>query len=102
MQITMRADGKQAVVRLSGRFEFSAHREFREVMDTALQNKDLETVTVDLADVDYIDSSALGMLLLMLREKANQAKKGLALANPRGIVKQALDIAHFERLFSIV
>ena len=34
MQITMRADGKQAVVRLSGRFEFSAHREFREVMDT--------------------------------------------------------------------
>ena len=101
MQITMRADGKQAVVRLSGRFEFSAHREFREVMDTALQNKELETVTVDLADVDYIDSSALGMLL-MLREKANQAKKGLALANPRGIVKQALDIAHFERLFSIV
>ena len=101
MQITMRADGKQAVVRLSGRFEFSAHREFREVMDTALQNKDLETVTVDLADVDYIDSSALGMLL-MLREKANQATTGLALANPRGIVKQALDIAHFERLFSIV
>jgi anti-anti-sigma factor len=51
--------------------------------------------------VDYIDSSALGMLL-MLREKANGARKKLALASPRGVVKQALDIAHFEKLFPIV
>lgn len=101
MQITMRADGKRAVVRLSGRFDFSAHREFRETIDTAVQNKDVEEVVVDLADVDYVDSSALGMLL-MLREKANGAKKKLALANPRGVVKQALDIAHFEKIFSIV
>lgn len=100
MQITVRADGKRAVVRLSGRFEFSAHREFREATDTALQNNDFEELVVDLADVDFIDSSALGMLL-MLREKANRAKKGLALANPRGIVKQALGVAHFEKIFSI-
>lgn len=101
MQITMRADGKRAVACLSGRFEFSAHREFRETIDTALQNKDVEEVVVDLANVDYVDSSALGMLLT-LREKANGAKKKLALANPRGVVKQALQIAHFEKLFSIV
>jgi len=101
MQITMKADGKRAVAHLSGRFEFSARREFRDVLDTALQNKDIEEVVVDLADVDYVDSSALGMLL-MLREKANSVKKRLALANPRGIVKQTLDIAHFEKFFSIV
>ena len=101
MQITMKAEGKRAVVRLSGRFDFSAHREFRETIDAALQNKEFDEVVVDLAGVDYIDSSALGMLL-MLREKANGAKKRLVLANPRGVVKQALDIAHFEKLFSIV
>ena len=101
MQITMRADGIKAIVRLSGRFEFSAHREFRETIDTALQNKAIEEVVIDLRDVDYVDSSALGMLL-MLREKANGAKKKIALANPRGVVKQALDIAHFETIFSII
>ena len=51
-------------------------------------------------DVEYVDSSALGMLL-MLRERANSAKLGLVLANPRGMVRQALDIAHFEKLFVI-
>lgn len=101
MQITMKAEGQRAVVRLSGKFDFSAHREFRETIDAALQNKEFGEVVVDLAGVDYIDSSALGMLL-MLREKTNGAKKNLSLANPRGVVKQALDIAHFEKLFSIV
>jgi anti-anti-sigma factor len=101
MQIAMRADGKRAVVRLSGRFEFSAHREFRETIDAALRNDDIEEVVIDLAEVAYIDSSALGMLL-MLREKANGARKKLALASPRGVVKQALDIAHFEKLFPVV
>jgi len=101
MQITMRADGIRAVVRLSGRFEFSAHREFRETIDTALQNKSFEEVVIDLRDVDYVDSSGLGMLL-MLREKANAANKKISLANPRGTVKQALDIAHFEKIFSII
>ena len=101
MQITMKAEGKRAVVRLSGRFDFSAHREFRASIDAALQNPELGEVVADLAGVDYIDSSALGMLL-MLREKANGARKKLALASPRGVVKQALDIAHFEKLFPIV
>jgi anti-anti-sigma factor len=77
MQIAMRADGKRAVARLSGRFEVSAHREFRETIDAALRNDDIEEVVIDLAEVVYIDSSALGMLL-MLREKANGARKKLA------------------------
>jgi anti-anti-sigma factor len=101
MQITLRSEDKRAILRLTGRFEFSMHREFREAVDTALQNKDVETVVIDLAGVEYLDSSALGMLL-MLRDRANTAKKSLSLASPRGMVKQALDIARFDKLFSIV
>ena len=58
-------------------------------------------MVIDLAGVDYLDSSALGMLL-MLRDRANTARKALSLANPRGMVKQALEIARFDKLFSIV
>ena len=75
--------------------------EFREAVDTALQNKDVESVVIELGGVEYLDSSALGMLL-MLRDRAIAAKKSLSLANPRGMVKQALEIARFDKLFSIV
>lgn len=101
MQITLRTDEKRAIVRLAGRFEFNAHREFRDAVDSVLQKQDIDSVLIDLAEVQYLDSSALGMLL-MLRDRASAAQKGLSLANPRGMVKQALEIARFDKLFSIV
>lgn len=50
--------------------------------------------------VDYLDSSALGMLL-MLRDKLGGANKEVALVGVRGNVKQVLDIANFAKLFQI-
>ena len=101
MQITLKTERNRATVRLVGRFEFSMHREFREAVDTVLQDNDVDSVVIELAGVEYLDSSALGMLL-MLRDRANAARKTLTLANPRGMVKQALEIARFDKLFSIV
>jgi anti-anti-sigma factor len=100
MQIATRTEGQRVVLRLSGRFEFSAHREFREAIERIMQMDGIDELSIDLMDVDYVDSSALGMLL-MVRERTNGAKLGLVLANPRGMVRQALDIAHFEKLFVI-
>jgi anti-anti-sigma factor len=100
MQTSTRTEGQRVVLRLSGRFEFSAHREFREAIDRIMQMKGIDELAIDLMDVDYVDSSGLGMLL-MVRERTNSAKLGLILANPRGMVRQALDIAHFEKLFTI-
>jgi anti-anti-sigma factor len=50
--------------------------------------------------VEYIDSSALGMLLV-LRDKAKESGKSVRLVNCHGMIKQVLDIAHFERFFEI-
>ena len=55
---------------------------------------------IDLAGVDYLDSSALGMLLL-LRDRAAAASKAVSLENCRGNVRQVLDIANFGKLFKI-
>ena len=57
-------------------------------------------IVVDLGLVDYLDSSALGMLL-MLRDKATGSNREIALSNCKGPVKQVLDIANFGRLFQI-
>lgn len=92
-------DGK-TVIRLDGRFDFNSHREFREAVDKATADSG-QKVQVDLAGVDYLDSSALGMLL-MLRDRAKGAGKEVSLAGPRGAVKQVIEIANFGKLFQVI
>ncbi|MDP2828391.1 MAG: STAS domain-containing protein [Sulfuricellaceae bacterium] len=100
MQIKSTKEGGKTKVSLSGRFDFNSHREFRGAYEPALTDVLVREVEIDLGAVDYLDSSALGMLLL-LREKATASQKSLSLTNCRGIVKQVLDVANFGKLFTI-
>lgn len=99
MQTNVSVKEGKAVIGLQGRFDFNAHREFREAVDQAIKES-ANTIQVDLGSVDYLDSSALGMLL-MLRDKAKGSGKEVVLANARGSVKQVIDIANFGKLFSL-
>ncbi len=92
-------DGR-ATIGLAGRFDFSAHRAFREACAAPLESSEVGEINIDLVAVDYIDSSALGMLL-MLREKAQAANKTVLLSNCRGPARQVLEIANFGKLFSM-
>ncbi|MDQ7990146.1 MAG: STAS domain-containing protein [Candidatus Dactylopiibacterium sp.] len=89
-----------AVLRLGGRFDFKAHREFRDAVDALLGQAGEKPLQVDLTEVSYLDSSALGMLL-MLRDKARAMNKDVALVGVKGSVRQVLDIANFAKLFAI-
>lgn len=100
MHTSVEQDNGRAVVKLSGRFDFNSHREFRAAYETLLGRNDLKEFVVDLGGVDYLDSSALGMLLL-LRDKVALENKAVSLANCQGNVRQVLDIANFGKLFKI-
>lgn len=100
MQTTVSKEGAKAFIKLSGRFDFNTHREFRGAYEPLVMESDVRVVTVDFAGVDYLDSSALGMLL-MLRDKLGGASKEVILTGVRGNVKQVLDIANFGKLFQI-
>lgn len=97
MQTNVTSRDGSAVIVLQGRFDFNSHREFRDAVDCALKEAAPE-IKVDLMGVDYLDSSALGMLL-MLRDKAKGAGKSVVLTGARGAVKQVIDIANFGKLF---
>lgn len=99
MQTNVTSRDSNTVIVLQGRFDFNTHREFRDAVERALQEA-APDIRVDLAGVEYLDSSALGMLL-MLRDKAKGAGKTVALANPRGAVRQVIDIANFGKLFPL-
>lgn len=99
MQASVNVTESRAVIQLQGRFDFNSHRDFREAVDAALASP-ASVITVDLAGVEYLDSSALGMLL-MLRDRAKGAAREVTLTGCRNAVKQILDIANFGKLFSI-
>lgn len=100
MQTSTTVTNGKAVVRLQGRFDFSAHRELRDACGALLASAEVRELDLDLGGVHYIDSSALGMLLL-LKERADTAKKPVALQNCTGTVRQVLEIANFGKIFSI-
>jgi anti-anti-sigma factor len=100
MQASTTKDAGKALIKLSGRFDFNTHREFRGAYEPLVGDAETRSVVVDFASVDYLDSSALGMLL-MLRDKLGGAGKEVALSGVRGNVKQVLDIANFGKLFPI-
>lgn len=100
MDITVTTEGSTAKLHIRGRFDFNVHRIFKEAYDPLLQQEEITTLEINLAEVEYLDSSALGMLLLV-RERADAVNKPVVLAQPNPTVAQILDIANFKRLFTI-
>ena len=101
MSISASVSGNTATINMTGRFDFNVQRDFKEAYDPQLKNAAVVAIEVNLAGVDYLDSSALGMLL-MLRERAAAAGKGLKLCKAGAGVAQILEIANFSKLFTIV
>jgi anti-anti-sigma factor len=99
MAIQVTDNGQQVTLAIEGRFDFSQHREFSGAYKAF--EKGSKEFLVDLSRVQYMDSSAMGMLL-QLRE---YAKKGgndtVVLANPTPGVADILRIANFEKLFKV-
>ncbi|MNJ01264.1 hypothetical protein D3C73_1608430 [compost metagenome] len=57
-------------------------------------------MVVDLKDATYLDSSALGMLLL-LRDHAGGDESDVRLVNSSTDVRKILAISNFDKLFDI-
>jgi HptB-dependent secretion and biofilm anti anti-sigma factor len=86
-------------VALKGRFDFQAHQQFRTAIDGLLKNGKAR-LRVDLAEVNFIDSSALGMLLLA-RESCEKAGGSVVLDRPQEYVNKVLKLCHFDQLFQV-
>ncbi len=100
MAITSQAssDGQELTILIQGRFDFSTHQQFRNAYEEA--GIAPSRYVVDLRGATYLDSSALGMLLL-LRDHAGGDQADIRLINCSQDVRKILAISNFEQLFSI-
>lgn len=91
-------DNKEISIAIDDRFDFSVHQEFRDAYSDCLANG--AQITLDLSKTSYMDSSALGMILL-LKDHVEKISGTLIIANPNEAVNKILEIAQFHRLMTI-
>lgn len=92
------ADGSTLNIVIDGRFDFSAHQAFRAAYEGLPERP--EHYCIDLEGTTYLDSSALGMLLL-LRDHAGGDRADIEIVNCTDDVRKVLTISNFDQLFQI-
>ncbi len=99
MMFTQETTASGAVMALQGSFTFKDHHSFRALLDS-LRAVAGRTYVLDLSGVDFLDSAALGMLLV-----ADDETKGrgcsLTLRKPSTQIARLLALASMDTLFRI-
>lgn len=98
MAIKTSIKNNKLLIEIEGRFDFSAHQEFRDAYEKA--DSSVNQYVVDMAKATYLDSSALGMLLL-LRDHAGGDNANVLITQCNPDVRKILTISNFEQLFTI-
>ncbi len=91
----------RAVLECAGRFDFHARTAIAVPLEQALATPRANEVVVGLRGVGYVDSAALGQLLIM-QDKAAKAGKQIAIDCPPGRVLSILRMANFDKRFTFI
>ena len=99
--ISLNENGPQDfTIQLEQSFDFESHKDFRECIKNIIE-KNAKKLAIDFSSVEYIDSSALGMLMLAKHETTQHACE-LKLTNLReGHAKNVLNLVKFDQMFDI-
>lgn len=95
---TVSDSGDKVTIAVTGKFDFQLYDAFRSAY-AATSGQGIQ-YEVNLSGTDYLDSSALGMLLL-LREHAGGESSKIDITQVSDDVKKVLDVANFGKLFNI-
>ena len=92
------ADGKELTISVQGRFDFSSLQLFRNTYENITPKP--ERYIINLKESDYLDSSALGMLLA-LRDFGGGDSADIKIIDCNPDVKKILVITKLDELFKV-
>lgn len=100
MSIHIAQTGRHAVLAIEGRFVFEMRSEFLEAMRRVTSLPDCDDISVDLSATEYLDSSAIGMLLI-LRDRALDAGRQTRITGSTGNVRNVLAMCNIGQLIPL-
>lgn len=92
--------GDDLIVKVCGHFGFAIHKEFRAAYEEVVDKDPPRRYVIDLRLTDYMDSSGLGILLVM-RERIGE-RVDISLINSNTEIRSILDISNFHKIFNVV
>jgi len=92
---------KHASVVLPNRFDYGYHAEFQRQCSLYIDDADIDGIIFDFSRVEYLDSSALGMMLMWQR-RAAAAHKKMMIKGAKGATAQILAMANMQRIFEYI
>jgi anti-anti-sigma factor len=98
MSLKTAVNGDVVTISIDGIFDVSVYELFKEACSECIS--DTAQFVIDLDKTTNVDSSALGLLLL-LRERTQGDKKRVKLINVGESVLSILEVAQFQQLFNI-
>ena len=100
MKITQETHNKKATLRLEGNFTYTQRKAFQEALKTVSANQ-VEEVVIDLSQVAFLDSAALGLLMISHRQLEAERRK-LSLAYPQPTVRQIIELANLHKTIPMI
>lgn len=99
MEILQTNQAQVTILKLRGRLDTLASKTLQEKI-AEVTNSNENHLLIDFADLDFISSSGL-RILLSTAKQMKSLKRKLALSSLKNRVKEVFDIAGFTMLFSI-
>lgn len=95
-RVSCSSEDDTLTIRVVGSLDFGMHRAFRDAYETAPPQ--IMNYVLDLSETTRLDSSALGMLLL-LRDHAGGNSERVRLRGAHDNVQKTLSAMNFDQLF---
>lgn len=99
LRIRVEGEGTHRVVHLTGECDLASAPQLRETL-RPLAPPDVTSLVLDLAELDFLDSTGLGVLLGSLRRLREQDGE-LKIAGARGQPRQLLAVTGLDRILPL-
>lgn len=99
MEYACETKGNEFHIQVGGRMTHADHRGFRGVL-AAINEAASKRIVFDLGKAEFMDSSALGMLLIV-RDAAVQQSRVVVLKGAQGQVEKLIAIGKLHKYFEI-
>lgn len=102
MDLSIRVDesGTRRTVKLEGSCDLATAPRLRQALH-ALVPPDVDEVVLDVSELDFVDSTGLGVVLGAMR-RLREGGGSLSIAGAHGIVRRVLEITDLDKVIPLV